>query len=92
MADIQLVTSKYCTPVSAPPMFEVATAAAVQFFAACWYNDLTYLSWQHVNCNAPGTLTLSFPKRKNDQFRAGSSVLLPDDPTIVLNVPAIQRQ
>ena len=73
-------------------MFEVATAAAVQFLAACRYNDLTFLSWQHVNFNAPGTLTLSFPKRKNDQFSAGSSVLLPDDPTIVPNVPTLLRQ
>ena len=72
-------------------MFEVATIAAVHFFAACRYNDLTYLRWQHIRFDSPGTLTVFFPKRKNDQFRAGSSVFLPDDPIIVPNVPSLLR-
>ena len=92
LADVQLVSSRYCHVLATTPQFLVALAASTQFFTVCRYNDLSHVRWMHISSPRPTIMEIFFPKRKNDQFREGSKVALPDSAEAVPNLPELFRQ
>ena len=91
-AQVRDFTATYCTPTGAEFTFITALAAATLFVCACRFDDAHALRWANLDASRPGFLVITFAKRKEDQFRKGSSVTIPDDPLLEPNLPAVFRR
>ena len=61
--------------------------AAASFACFGRFNRLSELTWKYVDFFDPDQVTLFFDKRKNDQFREGSSVVIPRVTDAGLDLP-----
>ena len=68
-------------------MWITGLLAAASFASFGRFNCLSELTWSNVDFSDPDQVTLFFDKRKNDQFRDGSSVVIPRLPDSALDLP-----
>ena len=85
-------TSNMCSVSTSAPMWITGLLAAASFASFGRFSCLAELTWKYVDLSDPEQVTVFFDKRKNDQFREGSSVVIPRVTDAGLDLPNLFLQ
>lgn len=75
LSDLASICTKLAPPGATLADLMIATAAAVAFTGMLRYDDVKEIMVDSITLTAD-TLTFFLPKRKNDQYRTGTSIIL----------------